>query len=74
MSDDQKQLSLLSEDKIGSSIKEGKSDGLYYKELFNGKIAGEFIGTYTTSDLSPGMYILNIQNEKGFKQERIIVQ
>jgi len=48
--------------------------GRLVKELFNGKIAGEFIDTYTTSDLSPGMYILNIQNEKGFKQERIIVQ
>lgn len=48
--------------------------GRLVKELFNGKIAGEFINTYTTSDLSPGMYILNIQNEKGFKQERIIVQ
>ena len=48
--------------------------GRLVKELFSGKIAGEFSESYSVSDLSPGIYILNIQNEKGFKQERIIVQ
>lgn len=48
--------------------------GSLVKELFNGKINSKFKESYSISDLAPGIYILNIQNENGLKQEQIIVQ
>ncbi len=67
-------ISFVNEGVSNNSLKLYDLQGRLVKELFNGTIAGEFNERYSVLDLSPGMYILNIQNEKGFIQERIIVQ
>lgn len=48
--------------------------GRLVKVLFQGTSSGEFNETYSVSDLNAGIYVLIIQNEKGFKREQIIVK
>lgn len=48
--------------------------GRVVKELYRGTVSGEFNESYSVLDLNAGIYILNIQNDKGFKQEQVIVQ
>ena len=67
-------ISFMNKGTSDNSLKLYDMQGRLVKDLYNGSITGEFNESYSVADLSPGIYILNIQNEKGFKQERIIVQ
>jgi hypothetical protein len=67
-------ISFSNEGISDNSLKLYDMQGRLVKDLYSGKITGEFNESFIISDLSPGIYILNIQNEKGFIQERIIVQ
>lgn len=71
---DELNISFSSEGTTRNSVVLYDMQGRLVKDLFEGKVTDEFNSTYSISDLSPGIYILNIQNEKGFKQQRIIVQ
>lgn len=67
-------VSFINEGITDNSLKLYDMQGRLVKDLYSGAVSGEFNESFSVRELNSGIYILNIQNEKGFKQERIIVQ